>query len=80
MRQGFVERLAQIETEARRLARSGNYSSAISIELALLVQGYREASKLFANPWTQCEIERLCEQAIRARQCASVSDRRGLLN
>jgi hypothetical protein len=62
MRQGLVERLAQIETEARRLARSGNYSSAVSIELALLVQGYREASKLFANPWTQSEIERLASR------------------
>jgi hypothetical protein len=68
-RQGMVERLAQIETEARTLARSSNYSSATSIE-ALLVQSYREASKLFANPWTHSEIERLCEQAIRARQCA----------
>jgi hypothetical protein len=67
MRQRMVERLAQIETEARKLARSGNYSNATSIELARLVEGYRAASKLFVNRWTHSEIERLCEQAIRAR-------------
>jgi hypothetical protein len=80
MKRGVAERLAQIETEARKLARSGNYSDANSIEMALVARGYPEAPKLFSNRWTRAELERLCEQAIRARQCAAISDRRGLLN
>ena len=62
----MVESLARIETEARKLARSGQYQSFISIELALLARGYRDAAKVFANPWTQHELDRICEQARQA--------------
>jgi hypothetical protein len=57
------ERLARIETEARTLARSGNYRSFISIKMMLLASGYSEAHKVFANRWTQFELDRLCQQA-----------------
>ena len=55
-----AERLAQIETEARRMARSGAYYGFREIEARLLERGYLEAAKLFANPWTQQEIDRFC--------------------
>jgi hypothetical protein len=57
------ERLARIETEARTLARSGNYRSFISIKVLLLARGYLEAHKIFANRWTQFELDRLCQHA-----------------
>jgi len=62
----MLERLAQIETAARRLARSGRYLGFKSIEAALLAQGYAEVPKVFANRWTCSELDRLCEQARRA--------------
>jgi hypothetical protein len=65
MKQGTRERLAQIETEARVLARSGKYLSSRSIQRVLLTQGFCEAHKVFANLWTQSELDRLCEQARR---------------
>ncbi len=61
---GFYERLAHIETEARKLARSGQHRSYRSIEMALLGQGYREAIKVFANRWTQSELDRICQQSV----------------
>ena len=67
MRRGLTERLAHIETEARKLARSGNYVSASAIEMALLAGGCHEATKLFANRWTQSELNRLCDEATRRR-------------
>jgi hypothetical protein len=57
------ERLARIETEARTLARSANHSSFSSIEMLLIARGYSEAHKVFANRWTLCELDRLCQQA-----------------
>jgi hypothetical protein len=57
------ERLARIETEARNLARSGNHHSFSSIKMQLLTRGYPEANKVFANRWTQYELDRLCRQA-----------------
>jgi hypothetical protein len=57
------ERLARIETEARTLARSGNYRSFTSIKMLLLARGYLEAHKIFANRWAQFELDRLCQQA-----------------
>lgn len=67
MRRRVKERYAQIETEARVLARSANYRSAAAIEIVLLARGYREAAELFANRWTQSELDRLCDAAIRGR-------------
>jgi hypothetical protein len=61
---GFYQRLAHIETEARKLARTGQHRSYRSIEMALLGQGYREALKVFANRWTQCELDRICQQSV----------------
>lgn len=65
MRRGMIERLAQIETQARILARSGRYRGASSIEIALLAEGFTEARKVFANRWSRCELDRLCEVARR---------------
>jgi hypothetical protein len=61
----IVERLARIETEARTLAWSGKYSSPRAIELALVARGFAEAPRLFRNPWTRSELDRLCRQARR---------------
>jgi hypothetical protein len=60
---GRRERLAYIESEARALARTGNHKDYSSIEMLFLVRGYHEARKLFANLWTQEELNRICRQA-----------------
>jgi len=65
MRRGLRQRLACIETEARVLARSGKFQSFSSIEMALLTRGFQEAHKVFANRWSQAEVDRLCQQAQR---------------
>jgi hypothetical protein len=65
MKRGMRERLAHIETEARVMAQSGKYRSFVTIEMVLLTQGFREARRLFANRWTQAEVDRLCELANR---------------
>jgi hypothetical protein len=71
MTAGLRERLARIETEARSLARSGDFGSFLSIERAMLTRGFREAPKVFANRWTQSEVDRLCQLA-RRRAAQSV--------
>jgi hypothetical protein len=58
-----IERLAQIETEARRLARSGAFRDFSAIRHALIEGGYPDAWQIFTNPWTQSEIDRLCDLA-----------------
>ena len=63
MKAGLRQRLARIETEARTLARSGNFGGFASIERALLTRGYDEAPRVFSNRWTQYEVDRLCLQA-----------------
>jgi hypothetical protein len=63
MKPDMRERLARIETEARTLARSGNHPGFSSIKHLLLTRGYPEADKVFANRWTQSELDRLCQQA-----------------
>jgi len=65
MKQSKRERVARIETEARRLARSGRFLSSRSIEQALLAGGFPEAHEIFRNLWTHSELNRLCEQAAR---------------
>jgi hypothetical protein len=65
MKAGLRQRLARIETEARTLARSGNFGGFASIERALLTRGFDEAPRIFANRWTQFEVDRLCHQARR---------------
>jgi hypothetical protein len=72
-----VNRLARIETEARRLARSGKYRDFTSIQAALLKQGFGEASPKFWNRWTCSELDRLCEQAMREKQTLEVARARG---
>jgi hypothetical protein len=67
MKPGALDRLAQIETEARKMARSGHYRSSGAIQMALLARGFVEASKLFTNRWTCSELDRLCEQAQETR-------------
>jgi len=56
------EILAQIETTARELARNGEHTDWRSVQQMIVESGYPEARKLFANPWTQAEISRLCRQ------------------
>jgi hypothetical protein len=58
-----LDQLSHTETEARKLARSGNYRGFGSIQIVLLTQGFAETSKVFANRWTCSELDRLCEQA-----------------
>jgi hypothetical protein len=70
------EQIARIETEARKLAWSGQYQGSSSIEMALLSRGYREAPQIFANLWTQYELDRLCDQARRTSNCAAYRDGR----
>jgi hypothetical protein len=59
----YVERLAQIETEARRMARSGVYVEYSAIQWRLEERGFSDAHRLFKNPWTRAEIDRLCRLA-----------------
>jgi hypothetical protein len=61
------ERLAEIETAARRLAWSGEFLTWRGVNNCLLELGYTDAAALFANPWTRSEIERICTTAY-ARQ------------
>jgi hypothetical protein len=49
MKRGFRDRLARIETEARKLARSGSDRGFSSIETVLLTQGYPAAPKVIAG-------------------------------
>ncbi len=63
MTAGLRERIARIETEARALARSGDFGSFTAVERALLIRGFQEAPRIFANRWTQAEVDRLCHQA-----------------
>jgi hypothetical protein len=67
MKRGALDRLAQVKTEARKMARSGQYRGSGSIQMALLARGFVEASKLFTNRWTCSELDRLCKQAQEAR-------------
>jgi hypothetical protein len=63
---GVGEERAHIESEARRLARSGEHSGSSSIQAALLVQGrFTQIPYVFGNLWTCSELDRLCQQAKR---------------
>jgi hypothetical protein len=65
-----LDQLAEIETEARRLARSGQYQGFGSIQTALKARGFTKAPRVFANRWTCSELDRLCERALRKREHA----------
>jgi hypothetical protein len=65
-----LDQLAAIETEARRLARSGQYQGFGSIQMALMVRGFTKVPKVFANRWTCSELDRLCERAFRKSEHA----------
>jgi len=54
------EEMATAETAARKLARSGQYHSYSTIRHELLTRGYFAAQKIFRNPWTIAEIDRIC--------------------
>jgi hypothetical protein len=61
---GVGEERARVESEARRLARSGEHSGWWSIQAALLAQGrFTQIPRFFANAWTCSELDRLCQQA-----------------
>jgi hypothetical protein len=64
MEAGMQAERARIETEARKLARSGEYSSWRSVERALLARTcLTQVPCVFANAWTRSELDRLCRQA-----------------
>jgi hypothetical protein len=64
MRPGVFEERARIESEARKLARSGEHNGWWSIERALLAQGrFTQVPHVFANDWTCSELDRLCQEA-----------------
>ncbi len=54
--------LAQIETNARLMARTGTYQNFRPIQQLLVQAGYTEAQKLFQNGWQPEEINRICWQ------------------
>jgi len=70
-----LNQMAQIETEARRLARSGKHRSFRSIQAALLARGLPKVPKVFANRWTCTELDRLCEQTLRRLDPAFAANR-----
>ena len=60
---GLGEERARIESEARRLARSGEHSGWWSVQAALLAQRrFTQIPRIF-NAWTCSELDRLCQQA-----------------
>jgi hypothetical protein len=63
MKRGTRDRLANVETEARKLARSGEHRGFASIQAALLERGFTEAAVVFRNRWTRAKLDRLCDQA-----------------
>jgi hypothetical protein len=63
--------MAYMESEARALARTGDHKDFSSIEMLFIIRGYQEAPKLFANLWTQQELNRICRQARSQRRSAS---------
>ena len=64
MRAGVKEERARIESEARKLARSGEHNGWWSIQAALSTQGrFTQIPRVFANLWTCLELDRLCQQA-----------------
>jgi hypothetical protein len=64
MRAGMTAQRARIESEARKLARSGQHTGWRSIERALLDQsGFTQVPYVFANEWTRSELDRLCLEA-----------------
>ena len=69
--------MAEIETAARLLARSGKFLNYRGVNSQLAELGYPEAGKLFANRWTQTEIDRICREAwsVGSNRTFSFSDR-----
>jgi hypothetical protein len=64
MRPGHLAERGRIETEARKLAHSGQHSGWRSIERALMSRGtFCQVSYVFRNAWTRSELNRLCQQA-----------------
>lgn len=64
MKAGMAAERARIETEARKLAWSGEHSSWRSIERALLGRDcFTQVPLVFRNAWTRAELDRLCRQA-----------------
>jgi hypothetical protein len=61
-RRDIQERLARLETEARRLAWSGRYPHSTSIQRMLIAKGYRDTTSVF-NLWNHAELNRICERA-----------------
>ena len=64
MRPGHWAERGRIETEAPKLAHSGQHSGWRSIERALMKLGrFCQVSYVFHNAWTRSELNRLCIQA-----------------
>jgi hypothetical protein len=72
MRAGIAAERARIESEARRLARSGQHTGWRSIERVLLAGPFTRVPFVFANAWTRYELDRLCQKAqLRGKERAS---------
>jgi hypothetical protein len=67
MRPGVAEERARFESEARRLARSGEHSGWWSIKETLLERRFPQVTYMFANAWTCSELDRLCQEATQLR-------------
>jgi hypothetical protein len=68
---------ARLETEARKLAHSGQYRNSAAIERELVARGYPGLQKFFANQWTQSELDRLCRQAELFSKTGNLTPTRG---
>ena len=64
MKAGMAAQRARVETEAHKLAYSGEYAGWRSIERALLAQKrFTRVSYVFANFWTRSKLDQLCQRA-----------------
>jgi hypothetical protein len=69
MRPGHWAERACIETEARKLAHSGQHTGWRSIERALRDwSAFTQVPFVFRNEWTRSELDRLCRQALLQRK------------
>jgi hypothetical protein len=69
MRAGMPAQRARIETEARKLAHSGEHSGWRSSERALITRSeFSQVPYVFRNDWTRSELDRLCLQARHLRK------------
>jgi hypothetical protein len=57
-----AKRRTYMESKSRAMARSGEHRDFITIQTALVAEGFDEAVPMFQNRWVQQELNR-CRQA-----------------